>query len=144
MKRSSKYVRKIDWLQDQCPIKATVDVIGGRWKPLILYYLLDRAKRFSELRREIPTVTPQMLTLQLRQLEADEIVTRKIFAEVPARVEYELSTYGQTLSMLLRDMRRWGEGHLARRSRTTGLNGAARENRRKAARNSRSRNASAA
>lgn len=133
MKRSSKYVQKIDWLQNQCPIKATVDVIGGRWKPLILYYLLDRAKRFSELRREIRGVTPQMLTLQLRQLEADEIVTRKIYAEVPARVEYELSAYGRTLSTLLDKMRKWGEEHLDRRSRTTALNGTAKENQRKAA-----------
>ncbi|MBV8280097.1 MAG: helix-turn-helix transcriptional regulator [Verrucomicrobia bacterium] len=71
MKNASKYVKKIDWLQDECPIKATVDVIGGLWKPLILFYLLDRSKRFSELRKEIPGVTAQMLTLQLRQLEAD-------------------------------------------------------------------------
>ena len=117
MKSTSKYVRKIDWLQDQCPIKATVDVIGGRWKPLILYYLLDRPKRFSELRREIPGVTPQMLTLQLRQLEADEILTRKIYAQVPPRVEYQFTAYGQTLSTLLRNMREWGEQHLDRRSR---------------------------
>jgi DNA-binding HxlR family transcriptional regulator len=117
MKDVSNYVQKIDWLQDQCPIKATVDVIGGRWKPLILYYLLNQPKRFSALRREIPGVTPQMLTLQLRQLEADEIVTRKIYAEVPARVEYQLTAYGQTLSTLLRNMRKWGEQHLNRRTR---------------------------
>jgi DNA-binding HxlR family transcriptional regulator len=63
-----------------------------------------------------------MLTLQLRQLEADEIVTRKIYAEVPARVEYRLTAYGQTLSMLLRSMRTWGEQHIGRRSRTASLN----------------------
>jgi len=117
MKNASKYVKKIDWLQDECPIKATVDVIGGRWKPLILFYLLDRPKRFSELRKEIPGVTAQMLTLQLRQLEADEIVARKIYAEVPTRVEYELTAYGQTLSTLLRNMRKWGEQHLTRRNK---------------------------
>jgi DNA-binding HxlR family transcriptional regulator len=142
MKKVSKYVQKIDWLQDQCPIKATVDVIGGRWKPLILFYLLDRPKRFSELRREIPGVTPQMLTLQLRQLEADEIVTRKIYAEVPARVEYRLTAYGQTLSMLLRSMRTWGERHLGRRSRTASLNADSKAERpkRKSALNARSLN----
>lgn len=122
MKNAPKYAQKIDWLQDQCPIKATVDVIGGRWKPLILYYLLDQPKRFSALRREIPGVTPQMLTLQLRQLEADEIVARKIYAEVPTRVEYRLTAYGQTLSTLLRNMRKWGEQHLDRRGRTASSN----------------------
>jgi DNA-binding HxlR family transcriptional regulator len=81
MKGASPPLRKIDWLQDECPIKAVVDLIGGRWKPLILYYLLDQPRRFSELQREIPGVTSQMLTLQLRKLEADEIVTRKIYAE---------------------------------------------------------------
>jgi DNA-binding HxlR family transcriptional regulator len=123
MKSTSKYVRKIDWLQDQCPIKATVDVIGGRWKPLILYYLLDQPKRFSELRREIPGVTPQMLTLQLRQLEADDIVTRRVYAEVPVRVEYQLTAYGQTLSTLLGNIRKWGEQHIGRRTPATNRNG---------------------
>jgi DNA-binding HxlR family transcriptional regulator len=116
MKNEPKYAKKIDWLQDQCPIKATVDVIGGRWKPLILYYLLDQRKRFSALRRDIPGVTAQMLTLQLRQLEADGIVVRKIHAEVPVRVEYGLTAYGKTLSTLLRGMRKWGEQHLNRRN----------------------------
>jgi len=108
---------KIDWLQDECPIKATIDVIGGRWKPLILYYLLDQPKRFSALRREIPGVTSQMLALQLRQLEADQIVARKVYAEVPLRVEYELTKYGRTLSTLLLNMRKWGEQHLERRNK---------------------------
>ena len=118
MKNEPTYGRKIDWLQDECPIKATVDVIGGRWKPLILFYLLDKPKRFSELRRQIPGVTAQMLTLQLRQLESDGIVARKIYAQVPVRVEYALTGYGRTLSTLLRNMRRWGEQHLSRRSTT--------------------------
>ena len=115
MKNERKCAQKIDWLQDQCPIKATVDVIGGRWKPLILFYLLGQPKRFSTLRKDIPGVTGQMLTLQLRQLEADGIVARNIHAEVPVRVEYRLTTYGKTLSTLLADMRKWGERHLNRR-----------------------------
>jgi DNA-binding HxlR family transcriptional regulator len=120
MKNELRYAQKIDWLQDQCPIKATVDVIGGRWKPLILFYLLNRPKRFSALRNDIPGVTAQMLTLQLRQLEADGIVARSIYAEVPVRVEYQLTTYGKTLSGLLRAMRKWGEQHLSRRYQETG------------------------
>jgi DNA-binding HxlR family transcriptional regulator len=119
MKNEPRYAQKIDWLQDQCPIKATVDVIGGRWKPLILFYLLDQPKRFSALRKDIPSVTAQMLTLQLRQLEADGIVARTIHAEVPVRVEYALTTYGRTLSTLLRGMRKWGEQHLNRRYQET-------------------------
>ena len=117
MKNEPSYAQKIDWLQDQCPIKATVDVVGGRWKPLILFYLLNHPKRFSALRKDIPGVTAQMLTLQLRQLEADGIVSRSIHAEVPVRVEYELTPYGKTLSTLLRAMRKWGERHLDRRRR---------------------------
>jgi DNA-binding HxlR family transcriptional regulator len=115
MKNERKCAQKIDWLQDQCPIKATVDVIGGRWKPLILFYLLGQPKRFSTLRKDIPGVTGQMLTLQLRQLEADGIVARTIHAEVPVRVEYQLTTYGKTLSSLLQGMRKWGQQHLNRR-----------------------------
>ena len=122
MKSEPRYARKIDWLQDQCPIKATVDVIGGRWKPLILFYLLDQPKRFSALRKDIPGVTAQMLTLQLRQLEADGIVARSIHAEVPVRVEYRLTTYGRTLSTLLGDMRKWGEHHINRRYQEFGEN----------------------
>ena len=116
MKNEPKYAQKIDWLQDQCPIKATVDVIGGRWKPLILFYLLGQPKRFSGLRKDIPGVTAQMLTMQLRQLEADGIVARTIHAEVPVRVEYQLTTYGKTLATLLQAMRKWGEQHLKRRT----------------------------
>jgi DNA-binding HxlR family transcriptional regulator len=114
MKNASQYAKKIDWLHDECPVKATIDVIGGRWKPLILYYLVDDPKRFSELQRQIPGVTAQMLTLQLRQLEADEIIAREIYAEVPARVEYRLTAYGQTLSTLLNSMEEWGKLHLKR------------------------------
>src|SRR5258708_16215310 len=101
MKNEPRYAQKIDWLQDQCPIKATVDVVGGLWKPLILFYLLDQPKRFSALRKDIPSVTAQMLTLQLRQLEADGIVDRTIHAEIPVHVEHALPPYRRTLSSLL-------------------------------------------
>jgi DNA-binding HxlR family transcriptional regulator len=117
------YARKIDRLRNECPIKATVDVIGGRWKPLILHYLLDGPKRFSKLQREIPVITAQMLTVQLRQLENDGIIARKVYAEMPVRVEYAFTSYGRTLSTLLEDMRKWGEQYLVRRSQADRVTG---------------------
>lgn len=93
----------------RCAVEVTVEIAGGRWKPLILHYLLDGTKRFGELRRLIGGVTQRSLTLQLRQLEDHGIVRREIFAEVPPRVEYSLTEVGQTLAPVLDAMRRWGE-----------------------------------
>jgi DNA-binding HxlR family transcriptional regulator len=91
-----------------CPVEATLDVIGGRWKGVILFYLLQGPKRFGELRRLLPDVTQRMLTLQLRELERDGIVRRTVFAEVPPRVEYDLTEFGQSLEPILVQMRDWG------------------------------------
>jgi len=90
-----------------------VEVAGGRWKPLILHYLLGGTKRFGELRRLIGGVTQRSLTLQLRQLEDQGIVRREVFAEVPPRVEYSLTEKGRTLTPVLDAMKRWGEEHIA-------------------------------
>lgn len=90
-------------------------VAGGKWKALIIYYLLSGTKRFGELGKLIGGVTQRSLTLQLRELEADGIITRKIYAEVPPRVEYSLTPFGQTLSPVLEAMKAWGDiyiGHL--------------------------------
>lgn len=108
------HTHKIDKLRDECPVKAAIDVIRGRWKPSILHELRDRSRRFSELRAALPDVTAQILTVQLRQLEADEIVTRTVFPEVPARVEYELSAFGRTLSTIMEELEIWGESYLRR------------------------------
>lgn len=92
-----------------CPVELTVAVIGGVWKPTILYHLLVNGKlRFMALSRAIPEATQRMLALQLRELEADGIVIRHVFPEVPPRVEYELTPVGKTLGALLRDLRNWG------------------------------------
>jgi DNA-binding HxlR family transcriptional regulator len=98
----------------ECPVETTLAVIGGKWKPLILWHLgEDGVRRFSELQRIIPGITRKMLTQHLRELERDEIVARKIFREVPLRVEYSLTKYGQTLRPLLRALCHWGSKHEA-------------------------------
>ena len=97
----------VDW--EDCPVKTTLDVIGGRWKPLVLYHLRSRPRRFNELRRRMLRVTQRMLTQHLRELEADGIVIRKVFEQVPPHVEYSLSAKGRTLLPILDAMADWGE-----------------------------------
>ena len=97
-----------------CPVAAALEVIGGKWKPLILFQLRDRPMRFSELRRVVPQATQKMLTQQLRDLERDGIINRKVYAVVPPKVDYSLTDYGQTLKPLLSIMCDWGANHRAR------------------------------
>jgi DNA-binding HxlR family transcriptional regulator len=91
-----------------CPVEAAMRVLGGKWKPLILFYLMDGAKRFGELRRLMPHVTQQMLTLQLRELEQDGIIHREVYKQVPPKVEYWLTPLGQQLEPILKQMLDWG------------------------------------
>lgn len=97
-----------------CAVKLTTDIIGGKWKPLILYFLEGHTRRFSELQRLIPGMTKKMLTQHLRELERDEIIRRKVYAEVPPRVEYSLSKHGESLKPILKAMSAWGHRHRAR------------------------------
>ncbi len=97
-----------------CPVKLTTDIIGGKWKPLILFYLEGHTRRFSELQRLIPHMTKKMLTQHLRELERDEIIRRKVYAEVPPRVEYSLTRHGESLKPILKLMSAWGSRHRAR------------------------------
>lgn len=97
--------------ETNCPVKATMEIIGGKWKPVILYYLKDGVKRFGELQRCIPHATKKMLTQQLRELEKDGIVKRKVFKVVPPKVEYSLTEYGDTLRPILELMADWGINH---------------------------------
>ena len=92
----------------RCPVEATLAIMGGKWKPLILFYLMEQTRRFNELRRLIPHVTQQMLTLQLRELERDGIVHRHIYAEIPPKVEYSLTEKGRSLEPILQLMLQWG------------------------------------
>ena len=100
--------------RSNCAVEATLGVIGGRWKGVVLYWLLSGKHRFGELRRRVPNCTERMLTLQLRELEEDGLVTRTIYPEVPPRVEYELTAFGRSLEPVLLGMREWGERYKRR------------------------------
>ncbi|SHE82590.1 transcriptional regulator, HxlR family [Seinonella peptonophila] len=93
-------------------IEAALEVIGGKWKGIVYYHLSHGKKRTQELNRLIPTITRKMLVKQLRELERDGIVERTVYAEVPPRVEYELTDYGQSLKPVLNTFCEWGESHL--------------------------------
>jgi DNA-binding HxlR family transcriptional regulator len=99
---------------NHCPVEVTLSVIGGKWKPLILWHLSEGGvRRFLELQRTIPGITRKMLTQHLRELEHDGVVARQIFDEMPLRVEYSLTKYGQTLRPLMRVLCDWGSKHEA-------------------------------
>lgn len=91
-----------------CPVETTLNIISGKWKGVILFRLLGGKKRFSELKRLMPAVTHRTLTLQLRELEGDGIVKRTVYAEVPPRVEYELTELGASMSPIIQSMYTWG------------------------------------
>ena len=93
------------------PVYVTLCVLGGKWKALILWHLLGRVMRFGELAREVRGITQKMLVQQLRELEADGLISRKIYPEVPPRVEYTATDYGLTLTPLLEAMEAWGKQH---------------------------------
>lgn len=103
--------RHISYEPPGCPVEATLELIGGKWKGIVLYYLLDGRLRFSELKRRIGCVTQRMLTKQLRELEGSGLVNRTVYAEVPPRVEYELTQAGQTLEPILISLKNWGESY---------------------------------
>ena len=91
------------------PVESALHAIGGKWKPLILWHLLEETRRFGELRRQIPDITQKMLTQQLRELEGDQLVHREVYAEVPPRVEYSLTDLGRTLESVLNVLCDWGK-----------------------------------
>ncbi|TFL16572.1 winged helix-turn-helix transcriptional regulator [Jannaschia formosa] len=95
--------------EDTCPVTRAVRVIGGKWKLFIVYHLIDGTRRFGELQRLLPGITQQMLTAQLRELEADGLVRRKVYAQVPPKVEYSLTPVGRALEPVTRELATWGE-----------------------------------
>ncbi len=95
-----------------CPVELTLGIMGGKWKVLILYHLMANGTvRFGELRKILTSVTQQMLTSQLRELESDGIIKREVYPVVPPKVEYSLTTYGKTLIPMLEFMMAWGKKH---------------------------------
>jgi DNA-binding HxlR family transcriptional regulator len=96
-------------VENNCPMRATLKIIGGKWKPLVLQQLNGQVRRFSEFRRLIPEITKQMLTKSLRELEKDKIINRKIYPVVPPKVEYSLTEKGKSLIPVLEIMAVWGE-----------------------------------
>ncbi|MBR7070377.1 MAG: helix-turn-helix transcriptional regulator [Oxalobacter sp.] len=101
-----------------CPVETTIGLIGGKYKPLILWKLAGRTLRFSQLQKEISAATPKMLTQQLRELEQVGLVNRKVFPVVPPKVEYSLTELGKSIYPVLEAMYRWGTGYLQGKGHT--------------------------
>ena len=95
-----------------CPVEATIGLIGGKYKSLILWKLAGGTLRFSQLKKEVPCATPKMLTRQLRELESDGLIRREVFPVVPPRVEYSLTAFGQSIRPVLEAMYGWGTAYL--------------------------------
>lgn len=101
---------------DQCQFAVALDTIVGKWKPLIIYLLLQgKPLRFNELRRLLPDITQRMLTLYLRELEREEIVKRVIYPQIPPKVEYSITEYGKSLSPVMETIHQWGVAHIERK-----------------------------
>lgn len=98
-----------------CPVEAALDLFGGKWKGVILFHLSYGTKRFGELSKLLTKISPRVLTKQLRDLEDDGLVHRKVFAQVPPKVEYSLTEQGQTLTPILVSLQDWGNSHVLRR-----------------------------
>jgi len=95
-----------------CPVEATLDVIGGKWKGIILSKLLRKTLRYNEIKRLLPKITARTLTRQLRELEADGLISRKVYAEVPPKVEYSITELGLSLEPIVKLLNDWGEEHI--------------------------------
>ena len=108
IKQSSTNQQNKQIVQNECPVTFTLEKIGGRWKPLILYSLQSGTLRYGQLKKSIPAITEKMLIQHLRELEADNLVSRKAQPVVPPHVEYSLTPVGKTLGPILNAMAAWG------------------------------------
>ena len=96
---------------EMCSVEMALELIGGKWKALILFHLLKEKKRFNELKRLMPSITQRMLTRQLREMENDKLIIRTVYPVVPPKVEYEMSDLGLSLENVLYELRDWGRKH---------------------------------
>jgi DNA-binding HxlR family transcriptional regulator len=96
-----------------CAVEAALNLIDGKWKGVVLFHLFQRTLRFNEIRRLVPNVTQRMLTNQLRELEADGLILRKVYPEVPPKVEYSLSLRGRSLEPIIMALKAWGDANVA-------------------------------
>jgi DNA-binding HxlR family transcriptional regulator len=103
------------------PIDATLEIIGGKYKVAILYYIRESVLRFGELRRKMPLATKRMLTKQLRELERDGMIDRKVFRQVPPRVDYSLTKEGKSIVPILEDLCEWGKRRMTKKAKVVGL-----------------------
>lgn len=101
--------------KENCPVEATLELIGGKYKALILWHLSEKKLRFSELKKVIKNATPKMLTQQLRELEANALIHREVYPVIPPKVEYSLTETGKSLLPILVAMRDWGAGYLRKK-----------------------------
>lgn len=97
-----------DFNPNNCPVTHFMNMVGGKWKVLVIHGINSGHNRFSMLQKVIPHISKQMLINQLRELEADKIIERKVFAEIPPRVEYNISKYGKTLLPIIMVIQKWG------------------------------------
>ena len=105
---STNYLNETE-LAAICPMHNVMNVLGGRWKIALLYFIYQNHNRFSLLQRKMPFITTKMLSQQLKELEQDELINRKVYPEIPPRVEYSLTKKGKSLLPVLEDLYNWGE-----------------------------------
>jgi len=106
--KGKHYVVHMNNKKYHCAMDITMDFIGGKWKTVVLWYLINKTLRFSELKKQIPDITEKMLSIQLKNLEEDGLIKRVVFPEVPLRVEYSLTEFGITLIPVLKAIAKWG------------------------------------
>lgn len=111
MLRIEKFEKKYHQACD-CPIGATIDIVGGKWKPIIIWILMHESKRFGELHKSIPGIALKVLSRHLKELEADDIIVRKAYPEIPPRVEYSLSDKGESLREIMELMAAWSRNNI--------------------------------
>jgi DNA-binding HxlR family transcriptional regulator len=102
-------------MEEKCYVDTTLNSIGGKWKLIILWYIHKEKLRFSELEKKIPGINQKMLTQQLRELEKDELISRKVYPVVPPKVEYAITDHGKSLQKVLKELDKWGKIHHERK-----------------------------